>query len=74
MEICCGICYGAGDGVAMTESQQHDRTERMGIMIYEGGCTEAEARAYCDAHPATFGILERDERQEDIFGNASHQK
>ena len=54
------------NSIRLTEAQQHDRTERMGIMTADG-ITEGEARRYCDSKPEIYGIMIREEEQGELI-------
>lgn len=51
----------------MTPEQRESREERVAIMMYDGGCTEAEAQLFCNHRPDLYGWVDIEEKQERLF-------
>ena len=47
----------------MTQEQRVARAEREGILIYDAGCSEGEARYYCNCFPDEYGVVDIEEVQ-----------
>jgi hypothetical protein len=49
----------------MTPEQAALRSERVALMVIDGGCTEEESQLYCDKYPIPYGV--RDVTQTELF-------
>jgi hypothetical protein len=51
----------------MIPEQSELRSERLEIMIADGGCTEEEAHRYMDKYPIAYGRREVTEAQDELW-------